>query len=217
MIVSQVLPMLVQYFKLFKRGGGSVSQTAITATLHFSDETHANVLWSWKRGICGHHFWQGFPFPNWYSLFEWSLLVTELFKMFIAHSGKHWLYCLLFSFLFLRLLFYFFSSCGPHYSWTANDSQESHNQWILPLSVKTRLDPTCREVIVSSPFSAGTKPWSRFTCTRPPLTRFALQRTSNAPTVTAHSSGSRSRSVKQDFFDHPAICHASGARRGLCF
>lgn len=42
MEVSQLLPMLVQNFKLFRRGGKALSWTAITATLHFSDKTHGN-------------------------------------------------------------------------------------------------------------------------------------------------------------------------------
>lgn len=42
MKLSQLLPVLVQYFKQFKWEGEGLSQTAITATLHFSDETHAN-------------------------------------------------------------------------------------------------------------------------------------------------------------------------------
>lgn len=41
MKVSQLLPMFFEYFKPFKEGKGS-SQAAITATSHFSDETHAN-------------------------------------------------------------------------------------------------------------------------------------------------------------------------------
>lgn len=109
---------------------------------------------------------------------------------------------------FLSLLF-IFSSCGPHYSWTANDSQESHNQWILPLSVQTRLDPTCREVTARSP-SFG---WSRtaepiHTHTPPSLARFALQQSCIAPTVNSELRG------EQDGSDHPTggLC---GDSRGI--
>lgn len=108
---------------------------------------------------------------------------------------------------FLSLLF-IFSSCGPHYSWTANDSQESHNQWILPLSVQTRLDPTCREVTARSPFFG----WSRaaepiHTHTPPSLARFALQQSCIAPTVNSEQRG------EQDGSDHPTGGAAWGFKR----
>lgn len=72
---------------------------------------------------------------------------------------------IVFFFPFLYEPPFFFSSCGPHYSWTANDSQDSYSQWILPLSVKTRLDLTCCEGITSSFFLAGNWQRSRFTYT----------------------------------------------------
>lgn len=108
---------------------------------------------------------------------------------------------------FLSLLF-IFSSCGPHYSWTANDSQESHNQWILPLSVQTRLDPTCHEVTARSPFFG----WSRaaepiHTHTPPSLARFALQQSCIAPTVNSEQRG------EQDGSDHPTGGAAWGFKR----
>lgn len=183
-----------------------MSQAAVTAGCHHCpNETHVNELGSWKRGVSGHHLLYDISFPNWYRLFDQSLLVTELFKMLIAHSGKQWLYCLLFSFpLWDSFFFYFFSSCGPHYSWTANDSQESHSPWILPLSVKTRLDLTCCEGITSSFFLAGNWQRSRFTYTHcHPSAGLCCSSVAALPRALPMAG------AEHDFSDHLAICCAT--------
>lgn len=133
------MPVLVQCFKC-------LSQTAITTTLHFSVETRANGDDPEREGfftITFHHA------PHFQT--GTAPLNRHFWEQCCSRSPEHRVEntdSTVFSPFFFKTPFLvFFSSCGPHYSRAANDSQESHNQWVLPVSIQT--GPALR-----SPFAA---------------------------------------------------------------